>query len=61
MFGKVDSWLEGGREVQMSEIQKRFIKNRKMGLESGQRTPLSALYSLTVSVREQRITVKIGK
>lgn len=53
--------MEGGREVQMSEIQKRFIKNRKMGLESGQRTPLSALYSLTLSVREQRITVKIGK
>lgn len=43
MFGKVDTWLEGGRDVQMSEIQKRFIKNRKMGLESGQRTPLPAL------------------
>ena len=43
MFGKVDSWMEGGRDVQMSEIQKRFIKNRKMGLESGQRIPLPAL------------------
>lgn len=43
MFGKVDSWMEGGRDVQMSEIQKRFIKNRKIGLESGQRIPLPAL------------------
>ena len=43
MFGKADSWLQGRREVQMSEIQKRFIKNRKIGLESGQRNPLPAL------------------
>ena len=38
-----DGWMDGWMDGQMSEIQKRFIRNMKMRLESGQRTPLPAL------------------
>lgn len=43
--------MEGGTD---EEIQKRFIKNRKIGLESGQRNPLPPALSLFFDTIDER-------